>query len=212
MDKNVLQESLELVNQRLDAKKLPEDVQMVLNALGTHVDDNRSISDLKDILKVFQNFKNVLYCAENVHPNCTNINTVDKMTKIIDDFESAVQNVSDYETKTQINDFKVFNFVLKKIKSVVSEPWFNSFCNKLNIVEINSDYSDMYNIPMAIDNFMAINQDRYFIMLDPENDKCVEIAEVRLNMLETLQKVLKEVIQNKDIDWNVDRSSINYKN
>lgn len=212
MNKNVLQESLELVNRQLDAKKLPESIQMVLNILGTHVDDNRSISDLKDILKVFQNFKNVLYCAENVHPNCTNINTVDKMTKIIDDFESAVQNVSDYETKTQINDFKVFNFVLKKIKSVVPEPWFNSFCNKLNIVEINSDYSDMYNIPMAIDNFMAINQDRYFIMLDPENDKCVEIAEVRLDMLEILQKALKEVIQNKNIDWNVDRSSINYKN
>ena len=74
------------------------------------------------------------------------------------------------------------------------EPWFNSFCNKLNIVEINSDYSGMYNIPMTIDNFMAINQGRYFIMLDPENDKCVEIAEIRLDMLETLQNALKEVI------------------
>ena len=114
MNKNVLVESLDLVNQHLDSKKMPKSVQTVLNTLGAHIGDNRSISDLKDVLKVFQNFKNVLYCAENVHPNCTNINAVNKMTKIIDDFESAVQNVSDYETKTQINDFKVFNFVLKK--------------------------------------------------------------------------------------------------
>lgn len=212
MNKKVLEQSLEMVNRRLDAKRIPKGVQKVMDILGGDIGEDCSISDLKDVLKVFQNFKNVLYCAENVHPNNTNINAVDKMTKIVDDFEKAMRHVSNYETQTQIEDFKIFNATLKQIHSAVPETWFDLFCNKLNIIEINSDCCDMYNLPTPVDSYMAVNQGRYFVMLDPENDKCVEIAEVRLDMLEVLRKTLKEAINNKNIDWSVNRSTINYKN
>lgn len=212
MTKNVLEKSLQMINTRLDAKCMPESVQKVMDILGGDIGEDHSISDLKDVLKVFQNFKKILYCTENVHPNNTNINAVDKMTKIVDDFENAVHAVSDYKTQTQIKDFKIFNATLKRIYSAVPETWFDLFCNKLNIIEINSDCCDMYNLPTSVDSYMTVNQGCYFVMLDPENDKCVEIEEIRLDMLEVLQKALKQAINNKKINWNIDRSAIQYKN
>lgn len=208
MTKNVLVESLELVNRRLNAKRVPDNVQKVLDILGDDIGEDRSINDLKDWIHVAENFKMVLYKAENIH---SKYNAVDRMSKFVDDFEKAINAVRDYQIQTQVQDFKIFNFVLKQIKSAVPEDWFSAFCDKLNIIEIDSAYPEAYNLPTSIENYLFVSDGYDFIMLDPENDKCVEVEEIRLDMLEVLQKALKEAIKNKKIDWSVDRSEIQYK-
>lgn len=209
MTKNVLVESLELVNRRLNAKRVPDNVQKVLDILGDDIGEDRSINDLKDWIHVAENFKMVLYKAENIH---SKYNAVDRMSKFVDDFEKAINAVRDYQMQTQVQDFKIFNFVLKQIKSAVPEDWFSVFCDKLNIIEIDSAYPEAYNLPTSIENYLFVSDGYDFVMLDPENDKCIEITEVRLDMLEVLQKALKQTINNKEINWNVDRSAIQYKN
>lgn len=208
MTKNVLVESLELVNRRLEAKRIPKGVQKVMDILGGDIGEDRSINDLKDWIHVAENFKTVLYKAENIH---SKYNAVDRMSKFVDDFEKAINAVKNYQMQTQVQDFKIFNCVLKQIKSAVPEDWFSAFCDKLNIIEIDSAYPETYNLPTSIENYLFVSDGYDFIMLDPENDKCIEIAEVRLDMLEVLQKALKEAIKNKKIDWSVDRSEIQYK-
>lgn len=208
MDKNVLVESLEIVNRQLDAKKLPESIQKVMDILGADIGEDRSINDLKEWLKVVKDFKKAMYAAENVH---TKYNAVDKMNKLVDDFENAVRAVSDYQMKVQLNDFLIFNAALKQIKSAVPEEWFNAFCNKLNVIGLNSEYSYMYDLPTSIENYINKNENQYFVILDIDNNDYGPLDEIRLDMLETLQKALQELISNRNIDWNIDRSSIQYK-
>ena len=140
MDKNVLENTLVMVNARLDTKRMPESVQKVMDILGVDIGKERSINDLKEWIHVAENFKKVMYTAENIH---SNYNAVDKMNKLVDDLENAVHAVADYQMKAQLNDFLIFNAALKQIKSAAPEEWFNTFCNKLNVIELNSEYSYM---------------------------------------------------------------------
>lgn len=209
MNKKVLEQSLEMVNRRLEAKKLPKGVQKVMDILGADIGEDRDINDLKNWIRVAENFKKVMYTAENIH---SRYNAVDKMSKLVDDFEDAIHAVSDYQMRSQLNDFLIFNAALKQIKSAAPEEWFNTFCNKLNVIRFNSEYSYTYDLPTSIENYINKNENQYFVILDIDNNDYGPLDEIRLDMLEVLKNALEQIINTPNIDWNVDRSTIQYKN
>lgn len=180
-----------------------------MDILGTDIGEDRNINNLKDWIRVAKNFKKVMYTAENIH---SRYNAVDKMSKLIDDFENAIHAVSDYQMRAQLNDFLIFNAALKQIKSSAPEEWFNTFCNKLNVIRFNSEYSYTYDLPTSIENYINKNENQYFVILDIDNNDYGPLDEIRLDMLEVLKNALEQIINTPNIDWNVDRSTIQYKN
>lgn len=209
MNKKVLEQSLEMVNRRLEAKKLPKGVQKVMDILGADIGEDRNINDLKDWIRVAENFKKVMYTAENIH---SRYNAVDKMSKLVDDFENAIHAVLDYQMRAQLNDFLIFNAALKQIKSSAPEEWFNAFRSKLNIIELDSELLHMYDLPTSIENYINKNENQYFVILDIDNNDYGPLDEIRLDMLEVLKNALEQIINTPNINWNVDRSTIQYKN